>query len=94
MEPAPRPQGTLVSESANHSIREAMRYNSTNMGELGKYVRLEYVEQVLDRYIIVGKNADAELELGRIQEIRNLLQKITTQNHHEVLQAIYRIITP
>jgi hypothetical protein len=83
-----------VSESANHSIREAMRYNSTNMGELGKYIRLEYVEQVLDRYIIVGKNADAELELGRIQEIRNALMDVRTESDRDVLTTIYRIVNP
>jgi hypothetical protein len=83
-----------MSESAAHSIREAMRYNSTNMGELGKFVRLEHVENILDRYLIVGKNADAELELGRIQEIRNTLLDVTTADDRVVLQKIYSIINP
>lgn len=79
---------------SDKGIRDDLRYNTTNMGELGKFIRLEHVYSILDRYIIMGKNADAELELGRIGEIRELLTHAPDMDLRQTLERIYRIVNP
>lgn len=43
--------GARISQQIIDDIKKAIDYNATDMGELGRYVRVRYVDNIIDRYL-------------------------------------------
>lgn len=84
---------TPASDPADE-LRRQITYNSANYGELGKFIRLEYILNILDNFTIVSMGNNPVEQNTRITQIRRILQHASTEDIRSALEQINRIVNP
>jgi hypothetical protein len=71
-------------------LRRQIDYNTTNMGELGRYIRIKYVYEILDGFTIVSESMDRTIQHTTLDKARELFQDATDER--QLLEALYRVL--
>lgn len=79
----------MITTDPGTQLRRDIAYNTTNFGELGKYIRIEYILNILDRYTIVDINDNPQH--SRIKEAQEILSDPTATNEREIIQQLLRV---
>lgn len=82
-----------MSDNPETAIRRDIDYNSTNLDELGRFIRIDYVLNILDRYEI-AINDDGVRQLNRFEEARKILHSASNvgTDTHAVLRELARVL--
>lgn len=81
----------IMTDDARDSLLNQIRCNSNNFGELGRYIRLETLHEILDRFTIVDNDL-GHTQHNRVTKIRQLLNDMRVGNDREVLREIYQVV--
>lgn len=50
-------------------LRRQIDYNTTNMGELGRFIRVEHVHAILDKFIVTGYGSTQNTTLDQARAV-------------------------
>lgn len=81
-----------MSNDPADELRRQIDYNSTNLGEMGRFIRVEYVTNILENFVITDKRANTTVQNTRLDEIRTVLKDIPTGEEWAALSRIADIV--
>ena len=77
-----------MNDPANE-LRRQIDYNSSNFGELGKFIRLEYLYNILENFTIVSIAKNPINQHSRTAKILAILNDTDPKNMRATLEQIY-----
>lgn len=78
--------------SPSDELRHQIECNTTNIGELGRYIRVEHVLSILDNFTIASDNTESTIQKTTLEQARSVLLDMSISDEHTALNALARIL--
>jgi hypothetical protein len=83
-----------MTDDPGTQLRRDIDYNATNLGELGRFIRVDYVLNIIDRYEITADGGEGARQVRRAEAALRVFEDGSlATNDRAILHAVWRALT-